>query len=58
MEQKLNTVYIHMQSQSHPIVRENVTNSYTKDGLFCLYLTNGKVEKYPLCNIFKIVEEY
>lgn len=46
---------IHLISQSQPIYRENVNNAYTKDGLYCV-LTKDKVEKFPLCNIFKIEE--
>lgn len=54
----LMTVKIHMQSQSHPIVRNNVKNAYTKDGLYCLYLSDGTVKKYPMCNIFEVTEQY
>ena len=50
-------VEIWMLSQSRPIVRTDVINTYTKDGLFCLYM-EGKVEKYPLVNIFKVTEPY
>ena len=49
------TVQIHLLSQSIPIIRENVVNAYTKDGLYCVALEDS-VEKYPLVNIFKITE--
>lgn len=52
------TVYIHLLSQSKPIKRENVLNAYTKDGLYCIYLEDGSVKKYPLCNIYEIKETY
>jgi len=52
------TVKIHLISQSHPIIRENVLNSYTKDGLFCLYLKDGSVKKYPVQHIYEITEDY
>lgn len=32
-------------------------NTYTKDGLYCVLLADGAgVEKYPLVNIFRVVE--
>lgn len=46
-----------MLSQSKPIKRDGVINTYTKDGMFCLYMT-GSVEKYPMVNIFKVTEPY
>lgn len=52
------TIKIHMNSQSKPIVRKNVVNSYTKDGLFCVYMEDDTVKKYPLVNIFEITEKY
>ena len=54
-------VQVHLLSQSQPIKRDNVVNTYTKDGLFCLYITKdgeSYVEKYPLVNIFQIKEKY
>jgi chaperone required for assembly of F1-ATPase len=50
-------VEIHLLSQSQPIVREGVRNAYVKDGVYCVLL-DGKVEKYPLTNIFRVVEPY
>ena len=52
------TVYIHLVSQSKPIVRENVINAYTKDGMYCVYLESKVVKKYPLCNIYEVEETY
>lgn len=54
-------VKVHMLSQSQPVefIKDNVTNTYTKDGLFCIYIQEeNKVYKYPLCNIFVIKEDY
>ena len=54
-------VRVHMLSQSQPVefIKDNVTNTYTKDGLFCVYIQEeNKVYKYPLCNIFVIKEDY
>ena len=52
-------VRVWMNSQSRGIVFENVENTYTKGGLFCVYLKDeNKVYKYPLCNIWNITEDY
>ena len=48
---------IHLLSQSQPIKRSEVENCYTKDGFYCVY-ENGKVEKYPMVNIFRVKETY
>lgn len=48
-------VKIHLLSQSNPIIR-TALNAYTKDGLYCLYLEDKTVKKYPLVNIFEITE--
>ena len=48
---------VHLFSQSKPIHYEDVTNGYTKDGLFCVYL-GSIVHKYPLVNIFRVEEDY
>jgi hypothetical protein len=50
------TVRIHMNSQSKPVVREDVVNAYTKDGMYCVYLECGTVKKYPMCNIWEVTE--
>ena len=49
-------VEVHLLHQSQPVVRENIRNTYTKDGLFCLMFMSGKVEKYPVQHIFRVVE--
>lgn len=51
-------IEVHLLSQSKPIVYENVKNAYTKDGMYCIYKENGVVEKYPLVNMFRAVEDY
>jgi len=50
-------VEIHLLSQSKPIIRDNVKNTYVKNGLYCIYLED-RVEKYPLENIFRVIEPY
>lgn len=49
---------VHLLSQSKPIEHKDVKNSYTKDGLFCIYFENDKILKYPLVNIFRVEEIY
>ena len=44
--------------QSQPIVREDVVNAYTKGLFYCIYRENGKVEKYPIQALFRVVEDY
>ena len=51
-------IKIHLLSQSQPIEYTDVKNTYTKDGLFCVYKSDGFVDKYPLINIFRIQETY
>lgn len=42
---------------SEPLVYQ-AKNTYTKGRLYCIYLANGAVVKFPLCNIFRIEEVY
>lgn len=49
-------VKIHMLSQANPIIKDNVFNTYTKDGMYCVMLDRENVEKYPLINIFRVLE--
>ena len=46
---------IHLKAQALPIQREGVRNAYVKEGLYCVHL-GETIEKYPLCNIYNIVE--
>lgn len=52
-------VKVSLITTSQAIVHNNVTNTYTKDGLYCVYIQeDNKVYKYPTLNIFKIEEDY
>lgn len=53
----MNSILVHLISQSQPIKIDNVKNSYTKEGLFCVY-HDDVVDKFPLCMIFRIREPY
>ena len=51
---------VHLLSQSQPITHEDIVNTYTKGGMFCV-LGEGEfpvVVKYPLCNILRVTETY
>jgi hypothetical protein len=50
-------IKIHLQSQSKSIDYTNIKNAYTKDGMYCVYQVDI-VHKYPLVNIFRVVETY
>lgn len=51
-----NNIEVWLQSASQPIVRNNV-ETYTKDGMYCIYNRNDNfVEKFPLVNIYKVKE--
>lgn len=53
-------VYIHLYTQSEPIILEHVRNTYTKGPLFCVMLDalfhQQEVHKFPLEHIFRIKE--
>lgn len=55
------TVGIHFMETSQVITFPNVINAYTKGGMYCLDMgKEGKtyqVLKFPLCNIFQVIEE-
>jgi len=52
-------IKIHLNSQSQPIEHIGVKNAYTKDGMYCVYFETGSiVYKYPMCNIFRVTENY
>jgi hypothetical protein len=51
-------VTVHLYSQSQPIEYADVKNAYTKDGMYCLYLTTGVVHKFPMVGIFRVTEDY
>lgn len=49
-------VQVHLKETSQPIVHEAL-NAYTKGSFYCVYV-DKQVFKYPLDNIWRIVEEY
>lgn len=57
-ESKSLRISVHLLSQSQAIEYDGCKNSYTKDGLFCVYTSENIVHKYPMVNIFRIIENY
>jgi hypothetical protein len=50
-------VEISLHDTSQPIVHKEVVNTYTKGGMYCVYV-DEVVYKYPLANIWRICESY
>ena len=42
---------------SQPIVLE-AKNTYKKGGMYCVYAVDGRVHKYPLVSLFRVIEDY
>ena len=51
-------VEIHLKEQSQPILIKDVINTYQKGSLFCIYVKDNDVYKFPIDNIFRIKEDY
>ena len=51
-------VSVQLQDSSQPIEHTDVINTYQKGDLWCVYVDGEKVYKYPVVNIWRIVEEY
>ena len=50
-------VSIQLKESSQPIKHEFI-NTYTKGQLYCVYTHDQRTYKYPLSNIWRIVEDY
>jgi len=57
MQNKI-TVSVQLTESSQPIVHKNVLNTYQKGSLWCVYAEDELVYKYPIVNIWRIVESY
>lgn len=51
------TVKVELKETSQAITL-NAVNAYTKGPLYCVYLANGTVQKFPLANIWRVTEDY
>jgi hypothetical protein len=58
MKTKTIDVYVHLYSQSQPILHKDVINTYQKGDMFCLYTIDEEVTKYPMQHIFRVKEGY
>lgn len=50
-------VKVELLTTSQPLLLK-AKNTYTKDGLFCVYLDGGQVQKFPVSNLFRVTEDY
>lgn len=50
-------VHVHLKSQSSAVSYTDVINTYQKGDLFCVMRRDRSVHKFPLENIFRVVEE-
>lgn len=54
-------VEIHRNETSQPIVYENIVNAYTKGPMYCVLFEKDSqivTHKFPLCSIFRVIEDY
>jgi len=54
-------IEIQRNETSFPIIYEDIINAYTKGNMYCVLFLKGKnrkTHKYPLCSIFRIIEDY
>lgn len=56
-DKKTFTVSVHLKLTEQPIDHEAV-NAYQKGEFYCIYLANEKVVKYPMRDIWRVVEGY
>ena len=50
-------VEVWLDETSEPIVHV-AKSTYTKGPMFCVYCEDGKVHKYPVQRLFRVVEDY
>ena len=51
-------VSVHLKETSQPIIHDNVINTYQKGSFFILYTDDEKSFKYPVANIWRVIEDY
>ena len=54
---ELLTVEIWLDETSQPIILAAL-NTYTRGPLFCVYTVSGRVHKFPVAHLFRVVEDY
>lgn len=50
-------VWVQLNEASQPIEHDAI-NTYVKGPLFCVYEGNNRTVKYPVANIWRVIEEY
>jgi len=54
----VNKISIQLKESSQPI-EHNFTNTYQKGSFYCVYVEEeDKTYKYPIADIFRVVEDY
>ena len=51
-------VIIQLIGSSQPLEYDTAINTYTKDTMFCVYLDNDQIHKFPVHKIFRVIEDY
>jgi hypothetical protein len=54
-------IKIQRNETSYPIEYKDVENAYTKGNMYCvMFIKDNKrvTHKYPLCSLFRVVEDY
>ena len=54
----MKTVKVHLKHQSNEMEFKNVINTYQKGDLFCVLTKQKQVYKFPVQDIFRIIEDY
>lgn len=44
--------------ETSQVIEHDAKNTYTKGPFYCVYADDGYVYKYPVANIWRVVEEY
>jgi hypothetical protein len=51
-------VRVEKMETSQALEYDEVKNTYTKGPFYCVYLANGQVEKHPVSEIFRVIEDF
>jgi|GEM_PF-2110129 len=55
-------IEIQRNESSFPIVYADVINAYTKGNMYCVLFINSNkkrvTHKFPLCSLFRVIEDY
>ena len=51
-------VRVQLKETAQPVVHDDALNAYTKGSFYCVYVTDERVYKYPLADIWRVVEDY